>query len=49
MVDQNLTLCAIAMADTLRGKVTEQNLTQFCQAAGRVIYIAEVANVQDEH
>lgn len=42
---QELMVCAMVLADALYGRLTNANFDRFRDAAGRVIYIAEVANV----
>ena len=39
-----LMVCAIVLADTLAGRLTDDDFDRFRAAAGRVIHIAEVAN-----
>lgn len=41
-----LTVCVVALADALKGRISDQDLDRFRLAAARVIYIAEVANVR---
>lgn len=39
-----LTVCTMVLADALSGRLTDDDFDRFREAAGRVIYIAEVAN-----
>lgn len=42
---EELMVCAMVLADCLAGRITDADFHRFRDAAGRVIYIAEVANV----
>ena len=35
----------VVMSDILNGKLTDDDYDRFCDAAGRVLYVAEVAHV----
>jgi len=39
-----LTVCTMVLADALEGRLSDDDFDRFRESAGRVIYIAEVAN-----